>query len=171
MLSVLDSSIVAKGQRMAKQMTNGERDDMRRLVYDAKERAISTIEAADPDWKHRVESRLRKIAIGQLGIDKEAAELAKIDAEMVKLTARREDIQKAIERKMPKEPATRRSCPMPMDMCSAVNEIVQKLFVREKLKDVTGKKVDAVEQDCQKRLSLLATCETRADVLKHGIIG
>lgn len=155
---------------MAKQMTNGERDDLRRLIYDSQRRAVAEVESTDPDWKHRVETRLRKIAIGKLGIDKEAAELAKVDAEIVKLNARREDIQKAIERKMPKEPATRRSCPMPMDMCSAVSEIVSKLFISEQLKDSTGKKIVDIDKKHQKWLELMVVCETRADVLQRGIL-
>lgn len=156
---------------MAKQMTNGEREDIQRLVHDARRREIQQLESADPEWQARIAARTRKIAIGQLKVDKESAELAKIDAEIAKLKARREDVETAISRKMPKQEQRRGSCPMPMDFCDAVSQIVLKLTPREQAKDVTGKKVDAVNLKYQKRLELLATCETRSDVLKHGIIG
>lgn len=149
---------------MAKTMSVAERDEIKNLLGQSENNEIRDIESHDPEWKRLVEERLRKIAIGRLKVDKECADLAKIESEMQKLKDRRDEIQSAIARKMPMGPRKNSSCPTRLDFCEAVSQISEKLFTSEKQKNPTGRKIADVERKFHKKRELLASCESRQQV-------
>jgi len=155
---------------MSKQLSSGERTDIERILGIAEAHEIKAVEANDPDWKQRVNDRLNKIAVSKLKIDKEAAELAKVESELQRLERRREDLQITIARKMPLGPRSRHSCPARLNMCTAIAEIVTKLSTAEQLRDVTGGKIASIKDRYRKRREKLAACSTREEAVVAGVL-
>lgn len=148
-------------------LTNSERDHIYSALRDREAAMIQAATAADPEWESRITERTRKIAIGKLKIDKEATELAKIDAQMSDLTERREEVDATISRKMPFGSSGRNrngSCATRLDMCSAIAQIVDQIRPVETAKDPIGKKVFAAREDYRIRCERLAKSFTHEAV-------
>lgn len=157
---------------MAKGMSSGERQDIRRLLAQQEAAELEALSAQDVGWEKRVEDRKQKVAIGQLKVEKEVAELAKIDAELERLTRQKEDVEQRIARKMPFEKRRHRdSCPSRKSLCEAIAGICSEIDFRETARDVTGKKAQAIAEKYRNRRALLEACTSRDDARMSEVLG
>lgn len=152
-----------------------EREEIAGIIKSESSHTIRQIEGSDPAFPERFAERLRKRAIGLLKVDRECVEVSAIDEQIKILERKKRIVEKRISAKMPKQDRDRygnktKGCPLPMDLCSAIGSVEDRIRVAEKVKDPTGKKLVEAERSLSKKLSALATCVSREDVARAGII-
>lgn len=152
-------------------MNASEREEIRQLIQKDYAIKLTALKADDPEFERRIDDRCRKVAIGQLGIAAELKKKEELERSMATLQQKIEDIETSIERKLPFEEKTiRRSCPTRKDICTAINDIANRIRPSESAKDSAGKKALAIDDERNFRLKRLAACSTREDVAAAGIL-
>ena len=156
-----------------KQLSATERQEIKNLLEKKYENAITALDAADPGWRQRIEDRKNKLAIGKLRIEKEVIEKKKIEADILALQFKLNEVEQRISKKMSLHQRKVRyedECPMPKGMCEAVGEIASEIHASVLAKDPTGKKLLVAEKELMDAMSRLATCDTRIEVITRKVL-
>lgn len=155
---------------MSDRMTIKERDEVRRIINEQEEKEIALLTANDPEWEQRVEDRKNKVAVGKLGIAREAAELAAVEKKIEELKKRLDEINARIEQKLPRQSRdksdrySRRACPGRKTLCEAIADIANAIHSKEVAADKTGKLIAQAIEKARTRRANLEKCSNRNDL-------
>lgn len=156
-----------------KAMSAAERNEFHQLIGHKFTLETDGIEAAHPEWERKLDDRLQKIAIGRLKVEKDVAELERLEQQEQEIADRKAEVESRIARKMPFENSTRRhrgTCRTRMSLCDVIADIKSKLMTPEKRKCPAGKQAIAADEAATRRRATLAGCSTRADVAASGLL-
>lgn len=153
-------------------LNRSDREDVAGLIRKRAGKEIKKVVAVSPNWEHGVREKAKKRAIKELGIEKELVEKEKLQAKVDKLEEEIQKVDKVIETRLPFKLGNLgySSCPIRKELCVAVNDIAIMAEEAARSADPVGKKVIAIEQDMDRRLTLLVGCSTNEDVKTSGCL-
>lgn len=146
-------------------LSQEERNQIRKAIREKYEVLINAIHADHPRLKEQIDKKATDEAIKLLGVEKLVKQRESLELQIRDLQNALDTVEKQISDRMPKQKSNYRgACPVPMDLCEAVNQKKELILPSYQSKNPTYKRILKLEVERDEKLRQLEKVCSRDEI-------